>query len=392
MTKKKGKWLWFVGGVVLLIFFINLFASHFLKASYTSAILDERFAGEATDTPSVEVIKHVETPDPLKAIYMTACVAGTPSWRESLKRMIDETEINSVVIDIKDYTGTVTYPNAFPRTATQKGCTVHDLKDFVKELHDSNIYVIGRVSVFQDLSYANLHPELAVKSKSTGEVWKDHKGISFIDVSAKPYWDYIVGIATTSYALGFDELNFDYMRYPSDGNMDDAYYSWSTGTSTKAENLETFFSYLHDQLKNTGMKTSVDIFGMTTTVMNDMGIGQVLEKALPYFDYVAPMVYPSHYPATWSGFQNPAAHPYEVIKIAMSRGREREMALNLSHGVATSTPTKLRSWIQDFNLGATYGPEEVKAELKASVDSGVPSWMIWSAANKYTSEALQKEF
>jgi len=130
---------------------------------------------------------------------------------------------------------------------------------------------------------------------------------------------------------------------------------------------------------------------MTTTVESDMGIGQLLEKALPYFDYVAPMVYPSHYPPTWNGFVNPAEYPYEVVKIAMSRGREREVILNIANGLATSTPSKLRPWLQDFNLGATYGPDKVRAQIQATYDSGLTSWMVWSAANKYTKEALLPE-
>lgn len=389
MEVGKSTWLWLGGGAVLLTFFIYFFLPDLFTNNYSTAVLDEHFASANSDTP-IEVVKHVSTPDPVRALYMTSCVAGTPAWRESLKKIIEDTELNSIVIDIKDYTGTVTYPNDYPRSA--KGCEVSDLKEFVESLHEQNIYVIGRVSVFQDLSYSNLHPELAVKSKATGGVWRDRKGISFIDVSAKPYWDYIVGIATTSYALGFDELNFDYVRYPSDGEMDDANFTWSVGTSTKAENLEKFFSYLHDKLANTGMKTSVDIFGMTTTVTSDMGIGQVLERALPYFDYIAPMVYPSHYPATWSGFANPAEHPYEVVKIAMSTGRAREMDLNIKNGISTSTPTKLRTWIQDFNLGATYGADKVQAQIQASEEVGVRSWMVWSAANRYTVEALRGEF
>ena len=255
-------------------------------------------------------------------------------------------------------------------------------------LHEADIYVIGRISVFQDPSYAKLFPALAVKKKSDGGVWKDYKGLSFIDVGAQPYWDYIVELSEQSYALGFDELNYDYVRYPSDGNMQDTSYTWTVGTTTKPEMLRSFFEYLHDNLKHTGVKLSVDLFGMTTTVESDMNIGQILENALPYFDYVSPMVYPSHYPPKWNGFANPAEHPYEVIKIAMGSGVKREQAWNVSNGLATSTPSKLRPWLQDFNLGATYGPDKVQAQIKATHDVGLTSWMLWNAGNKYTKEAL----
>jgi len=371
-------------GVVFILFILLL--PSLLKSNYTANTEEVPVVEEPK-----EVIVHVDTPEPLKAIYMTACVAGTPSWRESLKSLIETTELNAVVIDIKDSTGSVSFPNEFPKLEGSKGCVVDDMKDFIKELHESNIYVIGRISVFQDPSYSKLFPELAVKSKSSGGVWKDRKGLSFIDVGAKPYWDFIVELSKASYDIGFDEINYDYVRYPSDGNMQDTSFTWTVGTSTKSEMLESFFSYLHKEVKGIGAKTSADLFGMTTTVENDMNIGQVLEKALPYFDYIAPMVYPSHYPATWNGFANPADHPYDVIKLSMGRGVEREESLNISRGLATSTPSKLRPWLQDFNLGATYDATKVRAQIQASYDVGLDSWMLWNAGNKYTASALLPE-
>lgn len=372
------------GGVFLLfVLSVNVLIPAFFPTSYSAEIADE--AALALFPPPK--IVHIKTPEPLKALYMTSCVASTQSWRTSLKELIKTTELNAVVIDVKDYTGTV----AYMARNTGLGCVVPDLQAFVDELHANNIYVIGRISVFQDLSYSNFHPELAIRSLETGGVWKDYKDISFIDVGAKPYWDYILEISKASYALGFDELNYDYIRYPSDGNMQDANYTWMTASSTRAAMLESFFSYLYANLKNTGVKTSADLFGMTTTMTTDMGIGQVLERALPYFDYISPMVYPSHYPAGWNGFANPAEHPYDVVKLAMSEGKRREEIQRISLGLATSTPSKLRPWLQDFNLGATYGPDKIRAQMQATYDSGLTSWMLWSAANRYTETALLPE-
>ncbi len=361
------------------IFFLLFLLPSVLSSSYE---VDTSTSSNQVALPPPVV--HLDTPDPLKALYMTACVAGTPSWRKNLKELIETTELNAVVIDIKDATGQVSFQQG-------ANCFVSDMEAFIKELHDSHIYVIGRISVFQDPSYTKLHPELAVKSKSTGGVWKDYKGLSFIDVGARPYWDYIIDLSRKSYALGFDEINFDYVRYPSDGNMKDTNFTYTVGTSTKAEMLESFFEYLSNNLEDVGLKMSADLFGMTTTVTADMGIGQVLENALPYFDYIAPMVYPSHYPKTWSGFANPAEHPYEVIKIAMGSAVKREEAWRVSNGLATSTPSKMRPWLQDFNLGTTYGPDKVRAQIKATYDVGINSWMMWNAANRYTREALLTE-
>lgn len=385
-------WIIILGLVVIAIIF---FLPSFLGLTYSAPINSQ----VATFVQTI-VVRHIRTPEPLKGLYMTSCVASTPSWRDNLKKLIEITELNAVVIDIKDYTGIV----SFLRPSTLgvadhggqiKGCVVSDMREFIQMLHEDDIYVIGRISVFQDPFYTKLFPELAVKKKSDGEVWKDYKGLSFIDVGAKSYWDYIVELSEEAYTLGFDELNYDYVRYPSDGNIQDISYTWAVGTTTKSEMLRSFFEYLHNNLKDTGVKLSVDLFGMTTTVENDMGIGQVLEKVLPYFDYIAPMVYPSHYPATWNGFANPAEYPYEVVKIAMSSAVKREAAWNLRQGLASTTPglasttpSKMRPWLQDFNLGATYDAEKVRAQIQATYDSGLTSWMLWNAGNRYTKEAL----
>ncbi len=398
MSKLRGSLI--LTSIVVAVFFIFIFLLPSLFSSRydtSSALNTTEKLDVDSNGPYVAPVTHLETPEPLKALYMTSCVAGTPSWRDSLKGLIESTELNAIVIDIKDYTGVVSFPNDFPKADTGRGCVVSDMKEFVHSLHEDGIYVIGRISVFQDSSYTKIFPELAVKKKSDGGVWKDHKGLPFIDVGAKPYWDYIVEISKEAYEIGFDELNYDYVRYPSDGNMKDTHYTWTYSTSSgqavsKSEMLRQFFEYLHENVKDaTDAKLSVDLFGMTTTVENNMNIGQVLELALPYFDYVAPMVYPSHYPKTWNGFANPAEHPYEVIKISMSRGKEREQILNISNGLATSTASKLRPWLQDFNLGATYGPDKVKAQIQATYDVGLTSWMLWNAGNKYTKEALLPE-
>lgn len=389
MSRFQRSLAWFVS-VVIILFILAVLLPFFFRSTYDASFLPRE--SQLASTQNFQVT-HTETPEPLKALYMTSCVASQPSWRNDLKRLIETTELNAVVIDIKDYTGEVSF-------AETSECFVPDLKEFIAELHGSDIYVIGRISVFQDPSYTKLFPELAVKKKparpdepgraggSDGEVWKDYKGLSFVDVGATPYWDYIIELSKKSYEIGFDELNYDYVRYPSDGDMQDTSYTWTVGTTTKPAMLENFFKHLHDNLENTGVKLSADLFGMTTTVENDMNIGQVLENALPYFDYISPMVYPSHYPPTWNGFANPAEHPYEVVKISMARAVEREQLWLLSNNMATSTPSKMRPWLQDFHLGATYGEDKVRAQIQATYDVGLTSWMLWNAGNKYTEAAL----
>jgi hypothetical protein len=378
----------------------NVKVEESIKATSTSGV-----SGEPLKTEPVAV--HLPTPEPLKGIYMTACAGSMPSFRDRLAKIADDTEINSIIIDVKDYSGTIAFKTDNPllKDNSAKGCRISDLREFVASLHEKGIYTIARITVFQDPYYSKLHPELAVKRLSDGAVWKDRKGLSFIDVGAKPYWDYIVALGEESYKLGFDELNFDYIRFPSDGDMKDIDFTWDRG-KPKAVALEEFFIYLREKLAPTGAKLSADLFGMTTTNTDDLNIGQVLERTLPHFDYVMPMVYPSHYPPFFNGWKNPNLHVYDVVNFSMSHAVKRAEATTTSiylfgqDRVGTTTPPKytkeaqnrlkLRPWLQDFQYGGTYGAPEVRAQIKATYDAGLTSWILWDPANKYTLGALEK--
>ena len=393
--------------LILIIVASFLFTPSFFVTSYENGseyvaqVTEELF--EDVSIPE-EVVRHIETPEEVKTIYMTACVAGTPSFRDNLVQLVEDTELNSIIIDIKDFSGTISYDTDNPKLlgVNGTGCRAKDMKDFVKTLHEKGIYVIGRITVFQDPYYTSIRPDLAVKKASNGAIWEDYKGISFIEVGARDYWEYIVELSKESYALGFDELNFDYVRFPSDGNMKDIYFPFSNKTITnnptdgKAIALEEFFEYLSLELEGLGVTTSADLFGMVTTNTDDLNIGQVLERALPYFDYIAPMVYPSHYPAHFNGWADPNMYPYELIYFVMSEGAERAEALRN----ATTTPQsvrdhvssdQLRPWLQDFDYGGNYDVAEVRAQIKATYDAGLDSWMLWASSNRYTAGALNAE-
>lgn len=385
---------------------------------------------EHTPTSTVDtrsVVRHVPLPAEVKNIYMTSCVAGTPSFRQQLLKLAQETEINSIIIDVKDYSGTISFPPESPawKPAWENArCGTRDMREFIAMLHDNDIYVIARITVFQDPFYAPNHPELAVLRSDRTTVWRDHKGLSFIDVAAKPYWDHIIELAVESYNLGFDELNFDYVRYPSDGNMQDIYFPQSVAGDygmDRQANLEAFFAYLHEAMhdeslfaayrhENTGRDkavpwTSADLFGMTTTNYDDLSIGQVQDRAAPYFDFIAPMVYPSHYPNNYLGLGNPNDHPYQIVFHAMKTGVDRMQSpttpmMGFKHErIGTTTPAvynkptygpeKFRTWIQDFDYGGDYDAADVRAQIQASYDAGVRSWMIWAPSNIYTKAALQ---
>lgn len=366
----------------VVIVFIFLFGAVLFFVGYFFApkFFVTRFIASAGDSLVTDSL-HVKTPQSVKAIYMTSCIGASKELRGKLLDMIHDTEANALVLDIKDYSGKISIPLSDKIKNWEKNnCFIKDAPEFIKELHKNNIYVIGRLTVFQDPYYAKLFPELAVKKKSDGSVWKDRKGLSFIDVSAKPYWEHIVAIGKESYEMGFDELNFDYIRFPSDGNMEDIAYPW-TGKVEKKEALRQFFGFLYKSFRGTGAVTSADLFGMTTTNKDDLNIGQYLEFALPYFDYIAPMVYPSHYPANWNGYSEPEAKPYEVIKYSMDKAVYR----------ASTTPLKIRPWLQDFGLRVKYDEKMVRAQIQAVYDSGLNSWMLWSPSNRYTEKALRDE-
>jgi len=328
-------------------------------------------------------------------------VVGTPSFRADLVKLIDETELNAVMIDVKDYTGKIAFPTSNPLLAdsVSDACGAQDMRSFIEMLHQKDIYVIARITVFQDPYYAKVNPEAAVQ-RTGGGVWKDFKGLAFVDVGARQFWDYIVEIGKESYAIGFDELNFDYVRFPSDGPMSEAVYSHSLGKS-KPQALEEFFKYLSEQLRPTGAALSADLFGMTATSEYDLNIGQVLERALPYFDGIYPMVYPSHYPKGFNGWGDPNTKTYEIIKYAMDAAVLRSQATSTSidslayERAGTSTPAryikpayskyKIRPWLQSFDYPVDYTPEMVQNQIQATYDSGLDSWLFWDAGNKYRS-------
>ncbi|MDP3646381.1 MAG: putative glycoside hydrolase [bacterium] len=366
----------------------------------------------ATAAASVKpVVSHISTPTAVKAIYMTQCVVGTPSFRDSLVEFIeDSSELNSVLIDIKDFSGGIAFPSDNPllKDFRSTKCGAADMKAFVQTLHDKGIYVIGRITVFQDPLYAKTHPELAVQ-KTGGGVWHDNKGLAFIDVSAKTFWDYIVELSKVSYEeIGFDELNFDYIRFPSDGPMAEAVYSHGDGKS-KAAALEQFFQYLHEQLEplrstsrgQIGVATSADLFGYITVHQDDLGIGQVLERALPYFDFIDPMVYPSHYNKGFAGLLDVNSDPYKVVYLSMKTAVERTISTttpNYFFGavpIASTSPQlyekpsydkdTMRPWLQAFDYPVPYTPEMVQAQIKANEDAGLDSYLMWDASNKYRS-------
>lgn len=335
-------------------------------------------------TTEKRIVTHIKTPENVKAVYISSWVAGTPSIRSKIVKLIEDTELNAIVIDVKDNTGVISWNGR-----------VGDLEEFIDELHSKNIYTIARVAAFQDPLYVKNHPEQAVLSKSTGGIWKDHKGVPWVDTGSKDMWKYIENISKDAYALGFDEINLDYIRFPTDGVLSDMIFpvSGERAKTDKAVIVGDFYRYITGELRKENIPVSGDLFGIIMVTNVDIKtLGQSMHTALETFDFVAPMIYPSHFYKGTAGYDNPAANPGEIISFAMEAGMKIADEVASSTGKATSTiRAKYRPWYQDFDMGATYTAEMVRAQITAGEKLGINSWMLWDPANKYTPTALKNE-
>lgn len=357
--------------------------------------------GAVREEPYVSPFKHAP-PFPVKAIYLTPYSAASQKRFSDLLSWVKESELNAMVIDIKDATGRV-YFNSNEPLAREIGATDEaflDLRDIVTTLHANGIYAIARMVVFQDPILANARPQWAVQY-SDGRVWRDDKGLSWLDPAAHEAWEYNFALAHEAIRAGFDEINFDYIRFPSDGDLERAVFPIWQEQTTMVEAMERFYEATWRELSVTGAKLSADIFGLSFYDSGDLGIGQQLERILPYFDYVAPMTYPSHYGPGLFGFSQPALHPYEVVLTTLQKGQQRinALAATVVDPAATTTDiveraravkpygdfAKVRPWLQDFDLlGIPYTKAMVEAQIRAAKDAGAFGFMLWDPHNTYT--------
>jgi len=316
---------------------------------------------------------------PVKGLYMTSYTASSSERLASMIGIADRTEINAFVIDVKDDTGVVAY-DANVDLAKEHGVVekrIRDIDGLIAKLREHNITPIARVVCFKDSNLATKRPDLAVKS-SKGGSWEDYKGLNYTNPYSHEVWEYLVQVAEDAARHGFREIQFDYVRFPSDGPISQAVYPGEY--SSKEDAIAGFLAYARQRLENLGVWVSADVFGLTVYVKDDMGIGQKIEKISQNVDIVCPMPYPSHYEKGSYGLDNPNASPYETITHAMEDTRRR----------LAGTGAMGRPWLQDFNYGGiTYGVAEVKAQIKAAEQQGFTEWILWNASNKYTEGALR---
>ncbi|MEK7542993.1 MAG: putative glycoside hydrolase [Patescibacteria group bacterium] len=318
----------------------------------------------------------------VKAIYATAAFVSSPSRLKSLIGLIKRTELNAIVINVKNEDGLYFGGDKAER--------------IVSELRAEGIYPIARIVAFQDNDLAARRPDLALHNNN-GNLWTSGGGkYRWVDPASREAWDYTIGIARRALDLGFAEVNFDYIRFPSDGDTEDPVYPVYDGVRYKADVMAEFFKYLTSEVKKTHPNAilSVDLFAYSFLRTDGLGIGQRLIDAANMFDVVSPMIYPSHYANGNFGFEIPAKHPYEVVRKTLEAGNEILRNGSTSFGSAqdgslttgsSTTIAIIRPWLQDFNLGVVpYGPVEVRTEILAAIDGGVKdTWMIWNPSNIY---------
>lgn len=321
-----------------------------------------------------------EKPEAVKAIYLTAYSAG--GNLDLYLDLVDRTEVNAVVIDVKDVTGEVMYPSEVP-LANEIGATrevLPDLETLAKQLKERDVYSIARVAVFEDDILPRERPDLAPTDSATGGPWLNNAGQAWSDGYSREVWEYNTAIAKEAAEAGFDEIQFDYIRFPSDGPLDTLTYEEET-YPTREDALGAFLKYADKELEPTGVRIAADVFGLAATE-DGAGVGQFMDKLAPHLDAVNPMTYPSHYPVGSFGYDAPNAQPYEMVRESMKDFEEDTKKVN--------PDIEIRPWLQDFDLGdPPYGPEEIRAQMQAVYDSGETGWLLWSASNEYTEEALK---
>jgi len=312
-----------------------------------------------------------------RAIYITSWTAGISRFNVLLD-MVTRSQLNAMVIDVKDSTGRVGYDSKVPLVA-QTGAyerRIRDLDGILRQCRERKVYTIARIAVFQDPNLAKARKDLAVGAGGKS-VWKDRKGLAWVDPASKEVWDYNLAIAKEVATKGFDEVQFDYVRFPTDGKLKTMSYPVYKRDVPKHEIIRRFFEYVDQQMKPVDVLTSADIFGLTTMVEDDMNIGQRIEDVADYVDFVCPMIYPSHYPKGHLGLKNPADHPYRIIYDASLRGMKR----------LEGKRAKMRPWLQDFKLGAVYDKKMILDQIQAARDAGVSGFAMWNARNVYTESA-----
>ena len=325
-------------------------------------------------------------PEVVRGLYVNRwAVLDGRVW--NLIAVAETTEVNALVIDVKDDRGYVLYRSSVPlarrigadTTNPVPAARVHAVLDTMRA---NGIYPIARIVVAKDPLLASAMREWAVQRRSDSSAWLDRDGNPWLDPHQRGVWTYAADLAAEAVELGFSEVQFDYVRFPDEPRLiREARFPLANGRGRDRVVREQL-AYLHSRVAPLHVPMAIDVFGLTTSDTTDMGIGQRWEQFAEEADVVLPMTYPSHYSAGMYGIPSPNAAPYETIDHALRDAKARNSKLARAPAIVP--------WYQDFTLGApAYGAEQIRAQMQAGYDNGVRSWMLWNASSKYTVEALK---
>ena len=319
-----------------------------------------------------------------KALYLSFYGIGDRGIRESAIKLIQETELNTLVIDVKGDRGMIPYKSSIPlasEVGAQRIITVREMSDLMRTLKGKGIYTIARIVVFKDNLLAMARPDWAVKTQS-GEIWHDRENLAWVDPMNKEGWNYNIKIAIEAAQYGFDEIQFDYVRFPDASGLR---FSMDNTEENRVKAISGFLMEARRRLIPYNVFLSADIFGYVCWNLNDTNIGQRLEDLAPHVDYICPMLYPSGFQYGIPGYRNPVANPFEIIYLSLKRAQER-----------TNLPShRFRPWLQAFRDYAFdrryFNDKEILGEIKAAEGFSSHGWMLWNPRNNYSSGGLKKE-
>ena len=315
-------------------------------------------------------------PIELRGVHVTMGLASLPGKLDEYLDL-ERDGLTALELDVKDENGEIGFVTpAVPRLAVSIGAArdYYEARKAAKRVHDRGIYLVGRVVVFEDPVLSHARPDLAVRT-SGGGVWRDAAGLGWTNPYDRRVWDYNVDVAVAAAKSGFDEIMFDYVRFPSDGDVDGAVYR-NERSLAKRTAIPQFLRYAKSRLEPYGVRISAAVFGLSGA--RDLGIGQLPRKMAPYLDTMYAMTYPSLFGAGELGLQDPSTAPGATVARAL---RRFELALRGQDALVVP-------WVQDFSFSVPYDLDEVRAQIDAARLSGAKGYMLWNAEGLYTDGAL----
>ena len=321
----------------------------------------------------------------VKGVYLNIYTIGSAKKMERLINLANTTEINAFVIDVKDDNGVLSFEMEAPKKfgiPVSKNYPIKNIEEFMKKMKENNIYTIARIVSFKDPTYAKANPDKVIISRDTGKPYTNSDGIIWVSAHDRNLWDYNLSVAEEAAKAGFNEIQFDYVRFPaSNGGKLDAKLNYrNTKNESKPETIQKYLKYAKERLNAVGVYTSADVYGQVGTFSDDMGLGQHWEAVTQVVDYISPMMYPSHYGNGAYGIAVPDAQPYKTIYHSLKD------SINRNENV--DSPAVIRPWIQAFTAKwvkgyIPYNEKEIREQIKAMNDLGVTEYLLWSPSNNY---------